>query len=116
MPKDTSSVTPSSSDEAMNAALQAEQQALDGIKACEKWAVEFVDRARHQARAIAERTDRRITALHARRTGALAETVDAILSADSDRSGPPPQLELERKMLEVAVARIAARLTGATEK
>lgn len=116
MRKNTPPVTPSGSDEAMSTALQAEQRALDAIKDCEQRAAELGNDARRQTRAIAQRTDRRISALHTQRARALAEKVDTMLREDAALSAEATQITLEQKMLELAVERVAAWLTGETKK
>ncbi len=100
----------------MSAALEAEQRALDSIKACEQRAAELVDSARQRSRAIAQRTDRRITALHAQRMGTLTEKIDIMLREDAARASEATQVSLERKVLQLAVESVAARLTGETKK
>ncbi len=101
-------------EEAMNRVLGAEHDAKAAITECEALAAATVEQARQRARRIAERTDRRISRLHAACELAAARSIDLLLrqerGSDAQRNAPPH----EQEVLAAAVERLAALLTGAT--
>ncbi len=112
MPEQKPSQPPLDSEEAMNAALQAEQRARDAIKTCERQAAELIGSAQQQARSITERADRRISDLHVRCARAITEQIDAMVASDADEVDRATQPALELAVLEAAVERVATQLTG----
>ncbi len=76
------------SEEAMNAVLRAEQEALSAVGNCEREAAAIIHAARQRARTIAERTHRRIGALHARCARVTAAQIETTTS--SCRAGSRP--------------------------
>ena len=104
-------------DEAVEAAiarvLDAEHDAHDAVRAAERTAAAMAEAARAAARALAERTERRIRGVRAAfeaRTAAEVAALDAAAAEAGARHDLTPD-ELAR--LDVAVATLAARLTGA---
>ncbi len=116
MPEHTSPPKPAIPDEAMNTALQAERQAVDGIEACTRQAAKLIEDAQQQARRIGERTNRRISDLHTRCARATEAHIDGMLKEDANVADSEVQPQMETEFLKAAVDRIAARLTGLDER
>ena len=96
----------------MNTVLQAEQRALDAIKDCEHEAAGIIGKAQQQARAIAERTNRRIVNVHAHCARVTGEQIETMLKEDSREVAQATRLGDDASALATAVDRVAARLTG----
>ncbi|MEO5339225.1 MAG: hypothetical protein H7837_01715 [Magnetococcus sp. MYC-9] len=99
---------------AIQAALAAEQQAMQGVAACRERAACRLDEARRQASEITAQADTRISELHKeynKRIRKLEETAQT--DAHRHRS---PEAPLSTELLLLPVAQLAAWLTGATEK
>ncbi len=99
----------------MNTALQAEQRALDAIKECEREAAGIIGDAQQQARAIAERTNRRIAKVHTHCARVTTAQIETMLKEDTREADQAIRQEAEAFTLELAVDRVAARLTGEEE-
>lgn len=99
-------------DEAMNSVLEKERQSRERIERCEREAAALLDRAQRRARAVSERTDERITALRQRCAAATRESVEALLAEDSEGVERTPMHDGEASLIDAAVRRLAARLTG----
>jgi vacuolar-type H+-ATPase subunit H len=97
--------------DAMNVVLQAEQRALDVVKDCECEAAGIIDAARQQARTIAERTNRRISHVHADSVRATSQQIEAMLKEDAAATNHAVDPKTEKNILEMAVKGVAARLT-----
>ncbi len=110
MPPETKE--PLAASDAMNAALQAEQRALQAIKDCERDAARLIETAQQQARTITERTNRRISRLHAHCARVTEAQIKAMLREGADAANEAIRPEVEAHTLEAAVDRVAARLTG----
>jgi vacuolar-type H+-ATPase subunit H len=115
MPEQEPSQPPLDPEEAMNTALQAERQAVAGIEFCTRQAAKLVENAQQQARHLAERTNRRISDLHARCTQATAERIDSMLKEDANEADEGVQPHVETEFLQAVVDSVAARLTGENE-
>jgi hypothetical protein len=115
MSKPTKDREPAGSADAMNTALQAEQRALDAIKDCEREAAGIIAAAQQQARAITERTNRRITKLHAHCARTTEAQIETMLKEDAREANQAIRPEAEACTLEAAVDHVAARLTGEEE-
>ena len=100
----------------MNTALQAERHALEAIKGCEREAAAIIDTAQQQARAITERTNRRIGQLHVHCARVTTARIDILLKEDADAADQNIQLGREQRALAATVERVAARLTGEAER
>lgn len=98
--------------DAMNAVLQAEQRALDAVKDCELEAAGIIDGVRQQARTISERTNRRISQVHAGSVRATAQQIEAMLKKDVAVTNHAIDSRTEDNILIMAVKGVAARLTG----
>jgi len=97
--------------EAMNRVLAAERAALAEVESCRAEADKALESARREARAILERAERVAGDIHAR-TGRLAEARARQLRERWDREhGPAGQGDL----LEAALRRLAARMTGGSD-
>lgn len=97
--------------EAMNRVLDAEREALAEVEACRVEAEKSLEAARHEARTILERAERIARDIHAR-TERLATTrarrmVEAAREEDNRGS--------RETLLESAVGRLAARMTGGSD-
>ena len=107
--------TPAGSDaeHAMNRVLGAEHDAKTAVAECSAQAAAAVEQARQQARRIGERADHRISRLHTACELAAGQRIELLLqqerSADARRIAPPR----EEEVLDAAVERLAAMLTGA---
>ncbi len=99
----------------MNTALEAEQHALEAVKDCEREAAAIIDAAQQQARAITERTNRRIGQLHVHCARVTAARIDILLKEDADAADQNIQWGREQRALAAAVERVAARMTGEEE-
>ena len=99
----------------MNKVLQAERHALETIKDCEREAAGIIHAAQQQARAISERTNRRIGELHAHCARVTAARIETMLKEDASEANQAIRLEAEACTLQAAVERVAARLTGEGE-
>lgn len=99
-------------DEAMNAVLEKERQSREKIGHCEQEAAALLDNAQRRARAVSERTDRRMTAFRQRCEETTQRQVHELLAEDSERCERTPIKEREISQLDAAVRRLAARLTG----
>ncbi len=100
---------PTAAEEAINRVLHAEQVARLAIAECEQVAQQGVAQARRDARAIEERADHRIAQLHAR----CASQIERANRTASTPLPPTGSADGERAaLLESAIARLAARLTG----
>lgn len=115
MSKPTKDREPVASPDAMNKALQAEQHALETIKDCEREAAGITHAAQQQARAIMDRTNRRIGELHAHCARVTATQIETMLKEDTSEAKQAIRLETEACTLQAAVERVAARLTGEEE-
>lgn len=98
----------------MNTVLQAEQRVLDAIKDCEREAAGIIGAAQQQARAISERTNRRIAQVHARCARVTERQIETMLKEHAGEASEA-RLEAQACTLEAAVDRVAARLTGEEE-
>lgn len=106
---------PVTSADAMNTALQAEQRALEAIRDCEQEAAGIIAAAQQRARAIAERTNRRIAEVHAHCARVTGTRIETMLKEDVREANQAIRAEEETRILEAAVDRVAARLTGEEE-
>jgi hypothetical protein len=112
-----SSTEPPSPERAAEAAiaqvLAAERAASDAIASARVEAAHIGERSRAQARALAERTQRRILRLRSA-FGRRADAEVAALQSQADALARPPELNGdEADLVDQAVARLAAKLTGA---
>jgi hypothetical protein len=101
--------------DAMNTVLQAEQRALEAVKDCERQAAGIIGVAQQQARAITERTNQRITNVHAHCARVTGERIETMLKEDIKKADQAIRLEEGASALVTAVDRVAARLTGEEE-
>jgi len=97
--------------EAMDRVLQAERDAIEALAECEREAAVRVEQARQLRRAILERAQARVIALHARAAEALERRSSAIL-AEQQRSAAAASAALtDPGRARAALERLAARLT-----
>lgn len=101
--------------DAMNTALQAEQHALKAIRDCEEEAASIVGAAQQQARAITERTNRRIAEVHAHCARVTGRRIENMLKEDTGEVDQAIRAKEGACTLEAVVDRVAARLTGEEE-
>ncbi len=99
-------------DEAMNAVLEKERQSREKIEHCEREAAALLDKAQGRARAVSDRTDKRITAFRQRCEETTRHEVNELLAEDRERCERTPMQEREIYQLDAAVRRLAAMLTG----
>lgn len=99
-------------DQAMNHVLEAERAARDQAVRCEAEAATLVEQARQQARRIAARTDARLTHIHTSCGLATARQIEALLRQETSESEIGVGTPQEQELLQAAVDRLAARLTG----
>ncbi len=99
-------------DDAMNTVLEKERQSRERIEQCEREAAALLDKAQRRARAVSDRTDKRITAFRQRCAETTQRAVDGLLAEDSERSEHASGHEQESTQIEVAVRRLAEKLTG----
>jgi vacuolar-type H+-ATPase subunit H len=116
MSKPTKDREPLASGDAMNKVLRAEQDALQTIEDCEREAAGIIHAAQQQARAISERTNRRIGELHAHCARVTAAQIETMLKEDASEAKQAIRLEAESRTLQAAVERVATRLTGEEER
>lgn len=105
--------TDTSIDDAMNTVLEKELRSREKIEQCEREAAELLNSAQRRARAVSDRTDKRITKFRQRCAEATQRAVDELLAEDSERAEPRPGDADESSLINAAVRRLAARLTGA---
>ncbi|WP_303901495.1 hypothetical protein [Thiohalomonas denitrificans] len=103
------------SEEAMNRALMAEQEAAEAIRQCEAEAEQRITDARIQARRIAERTDNRISRLQEHCTMATRQKAAALLF-EHERLKTSYSPEHRSKLLKQALRQLAEQLTTAERK
>ena len=115
MSKPVRNKEPVTSADAMNTALQAEQHALKGIRDCEQEAAGIIAAAQQQVRAITERTNRRITEVHAHCARVTGRRIENMLKEDTGEADQAIRAKEGECTLEAAVDRVAARLTGEAE-
>jgi len=101
----------STADDAMNAALEAEQKAQEAVDECQEEADRLVEQARQQARRIADRTDDRISRLHSHCGESTENQVQELLAKAEDMGQRQPPDAQKMEVLEAAVRRLAATLT-----
>jgi regulator of protease activity HflC (stomatin/prohibitin superfamily) len=97
--------------EAMNRVLAAERAALAEVDACRADAGKALEAARHEARAILERAERVAREIHARTERLAATRARQMAESAQDKRGDREPGEL----LEAAVERLAARMTGGSD-
>ncbi len=98
-------------DDAMNTVLEKELRSREKIEQCEREADELLNKAQRRARAVSDRTDKRITKFRQRCADATQRAVDELLAEDSNRAEPGPGDEDESSLIDAAVRRLAAKLT-----
>jgi len=96
--------------EAMDDVLEAERQAQQDIWDAREKAKRIVQEARAQAQEIEDRADARISRAHRNYQADTQATVDAILS--SARNNEDLIEQPGEDLVDTAVARLAARLSG----
>jgi vacuolar-type H+-ATPase subunit H len=101
--------------DAMNTALQAEQHALKAVRDCEEEAAGIIAAAQQQARAITERTNRRIAEVHAHCARVTGKQIENMLKEDTGEADQAIRAKEGACALEVVVDRVVARLTGEEE-
>ncbi len=112
MPTVEPQTTDATAEAAINRVLSAERDAREAIAQATREADTMNESARAAARALGERTERRIRALRAAFAARLAAEVDAIdVQAAAQDAGQPLSAD-ELDHLERAVAALAAELTG----
>lgn len=92
--------------------LDAEHAARDAVRGAEQEAVETNEAARATARAVAERTERRIGRVRAAFESRTAAEVAAIDAAAMEAGARHELADDELLRLDAAVAALAARLAG----
>jgi vacuolar-type H+-ATPase subunit H len=115
MSKPTRNKESVTSADAMNTALQAEQHALKAIRDCEEEAAGIIAAAQQQARAITERTNRRIAEVHAHCARVTGKQIDNMLKEDTGKVDQAIRAKEGACTLEAVVDSVAARLTGEEE-
>lgn len=100
---------------AMDRVLQAERNALAAIAECERQSAAAVEQARAQRRALLERTQARIVKLRARVAQALERRAADILERHRRASTAEVQQFADPGRRDVALERLAARLTTAAD-
>jgi vacuolar-type H+-ATPase subunit H len=100
---------------AMERVLQAEREATAAIAECERAGTEAVERAREQRRAILERAQARIVALHARAAQALERRGEEILQKHLRSSTAEVEQLADPARRQAALGRLAARLSTGTD-
>lgn len=95
---------------AMARALQAERDAEAAVRQCRREAELQVVESRRAARAIAARTDARISALHQSCARKTKQRIRALVEEGRQRAAEPKGWDEPR--LQRAARRLAARLTG----
>jgi len=98
---------------AMDRVLQAERDALAAIAECERQSASELERARLKRRAILERIQARIVALHARAAEALERRGAAILEQHRRMATAAVEQLADPERRREALERLAARLTTA---
>ena len=109
MAQDKSTRAADAGSAAMEKALQAEEQALEAIKGCERQAEEVREEARDAARRIADRADRRISWAHDHSAEVLQRELADIQAADGPATAGQPRTDAA--LLRQAADRLAERLT-----
>lgn len=97
--------------EAMNRVLDAERVALAEVEACRVEADKSLEAARHEARTILERAERVAREIHARTEKLATKRARRMVEAAREQEDPAGH----GARLESAVARLAARMTGARD-
>jgi vacuolar-type H+-ATPase subunit H len=103
--------TPRGSEQAMNTVLEAEREAERRIAECQAEARQIVESARQSARRIAERTDARISRVHAHCATTVGQQVETLLNREQSQQNTASPAH-EQAALEAAVERLADLLTG----
>ena len=111
-PDESSALT---SSEAMDRVLQAERDALAAVAECERESADTLEQARGRRRALLERTQGRIVALHARAAAALERRSAAILAQHQQAARAEVAQLADPELRRAALERLAARLTTAED-
>ncbi len=96
----------------MNRALHAERAAVQAVAECTGRAQDMLAQAQAQAHRISERTNARISLLHARCARATSDHVDQLLREEGRLNSPDPAHTVDDDTLARAVQRLAAALSG----
>jgi vacuolar-type H+-ATPase subunit H len=92
--------------------LRAERATEEAVEGCRQEAERLRQAARDQARRIGHRTDRRISALHARCTRRIEAEIEAMRRAAAAEERRGALHDRGRARLDLAAARRAAWLAG----
>jgi hypothetical protein len=98
---------------AMDRVLRAEREAIAALSECERQRAADMEHARQQRRAILERTQARIVALHSRAAQALERRAADILEKHLRSSTAEVEQLAAPGRRRAALERLAARLTTA---
>ena len=96
---------------AINLALQAERETANAITQSEKEAQEIIANGRKKARRIAERTDRRITALHQRCHIAVNNAITKFRKENQANECTDTEASIGNEQIVKAAKRLAEQLT-----
>lgn len=114
MPSDKRS--PKHLEEAINAVLQAEQDAEEALNQCDRDAVAMLESARETERRIMNRADLRIRDLHRRRNDLVEHYLSEIAHKERKVSSLSIVTDLDLQCISDAVAAMADELLGASEE
>lgn len=107
----TDTATSLTAQQAIDQALQAEQDSLSVIAQCEQEAERILSQARKVAHRISERADDRIAGIHQLCKLATDKAINELESAD-DKAGNHSQLaSIDTQTLDTVVARLTEILT-----
>ncbi len=95
----------------MERVLRAERAVEESVAECRREAERMIEKARDEARHISHRTDRRISALHARCSESIEAQVGTMRRQAAAEERCKALREGDRDCLSLAVESLAAKLT-----
>ena len=95
----------------MERVLRAERGVEESVAECHREAERMLEKARDHARHITHRTDRRISALHARCSASIEAQIETMRRDAAAAERRKALRERDRDCLSLAVERLAAKLT-----
>jgi vacuolar-type H+-ATPase subunit H len=103
---------PTPAETALDEVLAAERQAREAVAECRTRGEAIRDLGRARAQHIRARAEERIVALHARSDATVARTVAVIAEEARSLAGPVEPDDAQIARLDLAIATLAAELTG----
>lgn len=101
---------------AIDRVLQAERAAQSAIADCEKQGQESLEGARQQRRAILERSQQRIVALHARAARALEQRLAKVSEQQARSSAGAVAQTADATRMRAAIEKLVNRLLSADQE